>query len=171
MRRTAGLMALLAFLVIAPPVLAVEPDEILSDPVLEQRARDISKGLRCVVCQNQDIDSSNAGVARDLRILVRERLVAGDTDAEVRAFVRARYGDYVLMSPPLTAATVALWAAPAVLGGVALIALVLILARRRPSDRAGMPEGLAADPSVELSESERADVETILNALKSGDKT
>ena len=87
-----------AFLLLLPvTALAVEPDEMLQDPVLEQRAREISRELRCVVCQNQDIDSSNAGVARDLRILVRERLVAGDSDKEVIAYIHARYGDYVLM--------------------------------------------------------------------------
>ncbi|AHD11782.1 putative protein involved in biosynthesis of c-type cytochrome (plasmid) [Phaeobacter inhibens] len=91
---------------------AVEPDEMLSDPVLEQRAREISKDLRCVVCQNQDIDSSNAGVARDLRLLVRERLVTGDADTEVIEYIRARYGDYVLLKPPLEPATYALWFAP-----------------------------------------------------------
>ena len=117
--------------VLAAPVHAVEPDEILADPVLEDRARDISKGLRCVVCQNQDIDSSNAGVARDLRLLVRERLVAGDTNEEVMAYVRARYGDYVLMSPPLTPATYALWFAPVVLAGFSLIAFVVVTRRRR----------------------------------------
>ncbi len=118
-------------LLLAAPVFAVEPDEILEDPVLEERARDISKGLRCVVCQNQDIDSSNAGVARDLRLLVRERLVAGDTDDEVVAYVRARYGDYVLMSPPLTPATYALWFAPLVLAGISLIVFVSVMRRRQ----------------------------------------
>ena len=118
-------------LVLAAPVYAVEPDEILADTVLEDRARDISKGLRCVVCQNQDIDSSNAGVARDLRLLVRERLVAGDTDEEVIAYIRARYGDYVLMSPPLTPATYALWFAPVFLAGLSLVAVVVITRRGR----------------------------------------
>ncbi len=94
---------------------AVEPDEMLADPALEARAREISKDLRCVVCQNQDIDSSNAGVARDLRLLIRERLVAGDTDAEVIEFVRARYGDFVLLKPPFNGETLVLWLAPAVL--------------------------------------------------------
>jgi len=106
---------------------AVEPDEILDDPALEARAREISKDLRCVVCQNQDIDSSNAGVARDLRLLVRERLVAGDTDAEVIEFVRARYGDFVLLKPPFKPGTYALWLAPAVLflfgAGTAIVVL------------------------------------------------
>jgi cytochrome c-type biogenesis protein CcmH len=129
MRRFLSYIAL--GVVLAAPVHAVEPDEILADPVLEDRARDISKGLRCVVCQNQDIDSSNAGVARDLRLLVRERLVAGDTDEEVVAYVRARYGDYVLMSPPLTPATYALWFAPVVLAGLSLFAFVMVTRRRR----------------------------------------
>ena len=129
MRRFLSYIAL--SVVLAAPVHAVEPDEILADPVLEDRARDISNGLRCVVCQNQDIDSSNAGVARDLRFLVRERLVAGDTNEEVMDYVRARYGDYVLMSPPLTPATYALWFAPVVLAGFSLIAFVVVTRRRR----------------------------------------
>lgn len=107
--------------------LAVEPDEVLSDPVLEARARALSKELRCVVCQNQDIDSSNAGVARDLRLIVRERLVAGDTDEEVLDFVVARYGDYVLFRPPLKPLTYVLWYGPFVLllfgGGIVIAAL------------------------------------------------
>ena len=129
MRRFLSYIAL--GVVLAAPVHAVEPDEILADPVLEDRARDISNGLRCVVCQNQDIDSSNAGVARDLRLLVRERLVAGDTNEEVMDYVRARYGDYVLMSPPLTPATYALWFAPVVLAGFSLIAFVVVTRGRR----------------------------------------
>lgn len=126
------LTALIVALILAGAAFAVEPDEILSDPVMEERAREISKQLRCVVCQNQDIDSSKAGVARDLRLLVRERLVAGDTDAEVIAYVRARYGDYVLMSPPLNTATFALWAAPFALVMLSVGAFVLVV-RRRPT--------------------------------------
>ncbi len=139
MRRFLVYVTLGVFL--AAPVHAVEPDEILADRVLEDRARDISKGLRCVVCQNQDIDSSNAGVARDLRLLVRERLVAGDTDEEVVAYVRARYGDYVLLSPPLTPATYALWFAPVVLAGLSLFAFVMVTRRRRntPLEKALTP--------------------------------
>ena len=112
---------------------AVEPDEILDDPALEARARVISKDLRCVVCQNQDIDSSNAGVARDLRLLVRERLVAGDTDEEVMAYVRARYGDFVLLKPPFNSSTYALWLAPAILMlfGAGTVFAVLRSSRRR----------------------------------------
>lgn len=107
---------------------AVEPDEILSDPVLETRARDISANLRCVVCQNEPIDSSNAAVAKDLRLLVRERLVAGDTDRQVFDFVVARYGDYVLFKPRWQTNTYALWLAPVFL---AIIGVFLLLATFR----------------------------------------
>ncbi|MCW1952531.1 MAG: cytochrome c-type biogenesis protein CcmH, partial [Octadecabacter sp.] len=92
------LIILVAFLPIMAQ--AVEPDEMLDNPALELRAREISKQLRCVVCQNQDIDSSNAGVARDLRLLVRERLELGETNDEIMDYVHARYGDYVLLKPP-----------------------------------------------------------------------
>ena len=117
---------------------AVEPDEILADPVLEERARAISKQVRCVVCQNQDIDSSNAGVARDLRLLVRERLVAGDTDQQVMDFLVARYGDYVLFNPPWKPSTYILWVAPIVilgLGGIATAAVLTQNARRYRKSR------------------------------------
>lgn len=98
------------------PALAVSPDEMLADPVLEQRARDISAGLRCLVCQNQSIDDSDADLAKDLRVLVRERLVAGDTDAEVQQYLVDRYGEYVLLNPRLNEHTLILWiAAPALL--------------------------------------------------------
>lgn len=132
------LICLAALMLIALPfaAAAVEPDEMLDDPVLEVRAREISKDLRCVVCQNQDIDSSNAGVARDLRLLVRERLVAGDTNQEVLDFVQARYGDYVLLKPPFKPSTYALWLAPVllVLFGLLVAALILMRARtRRPN--------------------------------------
>lgn len=105
------------------PALAVQPDEILSDPALEARARSISKQLRCLVCQGEDIDESNAELARDLRILVRERLKAGETDAQVLDFVQRRYGDYVLMKPPLAPRTWVLWMTPALvlLGGFAYV--------------------------------------------------
>jgi len=116
---------------LASTAFAVEPDEMLDDPVLEARARVISKDLRCVVCQNQDIDSSNAGVARDLRLLVRERLVAGDDNTEVVAFIQARYGDFVLLKPPFKPETYVLWIAPFVLAGTALIFGLLILSRSR----------------------------------------
>jgi cytochrome c-type biogenesis protein CcmH len=108
----------------ASQVAAVEPDEILSDPALEARAREISTGVRCVVCQNEPIDTSNASVAKDLRLLVRERLLAGDTNTQVEAFLVARYGDYVLFRPPFRGATYVLWFAPIVIFGFGLIAVI-----------------------------------------------
>jgi cytochrome c-type biogenesis protein CcmH len=97
------------------PSLAVEPGEKLADPALETRARHISQQLRCLVCQNQSIDDSNADLARDLRLLVRERLTAGDTDVQVLAFIEARYGEFVLLRPPFNAHTLLLWLAPLLL--------------------------------------------------------
>ncbi|MFC5385368.1 cytochrome c-type biogenesis protein CcmH [Aquamicrobium segne] len=118
-------------LLAALPVQALTPGEILDDPVLEQRARGISAGLRCLVCQNQSIDDSDADLARDLRVLVRERIEAGDTDAQVIDFVVSRYGEFVLLKPRLTAQTLLLWSAPLLLllaGG----AFVFLSARRKP---------------------------------------
>ena len=105
------LLFIVCGLLLVAPATAVGPDEILPDPALESRARDISGGLRCLVCQNQSIDDSDADLARDLRLLVRERLVAGDSDEAVRQFVVDRYGEYVLLAPRLAAHTVLLWAA------------------------------------------------------------
>ena len=103
-------------LLLAAPAFAVQPDEILDDPALEARARELSKGLRCLVCRNESIDDSNAELARDLRLLVRERLVAGDDDAQVIDFVVARYGEYVLLKPQTGGSNLVLWAAgPAML--------------------------------------------------------
>ncbi|THF93353.1 MAG: cytochrome c-type biogenesis protein CcmH [Sulfitobacter sp. SK025] len=101
----------LALMLLVTPAWAVQPDEILSDPVLEQRARDLSKGLRCLVCRNESIDESNASLARDLRILLRERLVAGDSDTQAVGYIVDRYGEYVLLSPPATGSTWLLWGA------------------------------------------------------------
>lgn len=100
------------FVLSSSSALAVEPDEILSDPVLETRARDISRGLRCLVCQGEDIDESNAGLASDIRKIVREQLTQGRTNDEVLAFVQSRYGDYVLMKPPVKPVTYILWLTP-----------------------------------------------------------
>ena len=104
------------------PVWAVQPDEVLDDPVLEERARELSKGLRCLVCRNESIDESHADLARDLRLLVRERLVAGDTDEEAIAFIVDRYGEYVLLKPQSGGSNLVLWlAGPAMLllaGGI-----------------------------------------------------
>lgn len=105
-----GLLVALT-LALAMPALAVQPDEILDDPALEDRARELSKGLRCLVCRNESIDESNADLARDLRLLVRERLVAGDSDEEVIDFVVDRYGEYVLLRPRASGSTLLLWAA------------------------------------------------------------
>src|ERR1700751_4574206 len=97
---------------LAAPAFAVQPDEILPDPVLEARARDLSRELRCMVCQNQSIDDSDAPLARDLRLLVRDRLKAGDSDRQVLDFLTARYGAFVLLKPPLEWTTVLLWFGP-----------------------------------------------------------
>jgi cytochrome c-type biogenesis protein CcmH len=137
---------LLALLLLASPALAViDPREMLPDPAQEERARAIGRELRCLVCQNQSIDDSNAGLARDLRQIVRERVAAGDSNAEVLAFVTARYGDYVRLTPPLNAATVALWASPVVVLGLGALA-VLGFYRRRT----------AVTPPPPLNEEERA---------------
>jgi len=111
MKRLILLLALIAAS-LAAPALAVLPDEILADPALEARARLISKDLRCVVCQNQSIDDSDAPLARDLRIVVREQITMGRTDAQTMDYVVERYGNFVLLKPPLEAATIALWAGP-----------------------------------------------------------
>lgn len=106
---------LLLLLFLSTPAFAVEPDEMLPDAALEARARLISKDLRCLVCQGEDIDDSRAGLARDLRLLVRERLKAGDTDTQVREYLRARYGDFILMRPPVEDKTLVLWLTPSVM--------------------------------------------------------
>ena len=111
------------------PAHAVEPGEKLQDPVLEARARKLSQELRCVVCQNQSIDDSNAPLAHDLRVLVRERLSAGETDQQVLAFITARYGEFVLLRPPFGAHTLLLWLAPLLLLAGALLFLVRIRTR------------------------------------------
>ena len=130
-------MRALAFVFLAVclawPAAAVEPDEILDDPVLERRARDISQNLRCLVCQNQSIDDSNADLARDLRVLVRERLVMGDSDSAVIDFIVARYGDYVLLDPPFKGSTYVLWIGPGVIFAFGAAALALFFRRRRLS--------------------------------------
>lgn len=115
----------------APGYAGPQPDEILDDAALERRARDISAGLRCLVCQNQSIDDSNAPLARDLRILVRERLVAGDDDAQVETFVVKRYGEFVLLRPPVNMQTLILWGSPALVLGAGALGLFLAVRRRR----------------------------------------
>lgn len=102
-------LALLAWLAFAAPVFAVQPGEVLDDPALEERARELSQGLRCLVCRNENIDESNADLARDLRLAVRERLVAGDSDEQVIDYLVSRYGEYVLLSPRTNGANLILW--------------------------------------------------------------
>ncbi len=127
----AVLAAVFAAGLVLSPAHALQPDELLDDPALEQRAREISAGLRCLVCQNQSIDDSDAPLARDLRVLVRERLEAGDSDADVKAFVVARYGDFVLLRPPFNAYTLILWIAPALVLLAGAAGILMTLRRRR----------------------------------------
>lgn len=137
-------------LAIATPALAVQPDEILDDPVLEERARDLSAGLRCLVCRNESIDESNADLARDLRLLVRERLLAGDSDEEVIAFVVDRYGEYVLLRPTTSGSNLILWiAGPAML--VAGLGIALVYLRRRAAAETG-GDALSDDERARLDE-------------------
>ncbi len=141
-------LLLLFFLGALAPAGAVEPDEILGDPALEARARVLSKLLRCVTCQSENIDESNAPLARDLRILVRDRLQAGDTDEEVIDFVVARYGEYVLLKPPLRGDTALLWAGPALFALAGVGFLVMVLAKRRARPAPG-PLSAAEERAVE----------------------
>lgn len=126
------------------PALAVEPDEVLADPALEARARAISRDLRCVVCQSQNIDDSNAPLAKDMRIVVRERLVAGDTDRQVYQYLVSRYGDYVLLKPPVQKNTIFLWAAPFVIFLIAAAAAGFYLANMKREDDKAPDDGAAA---------------------------
>ena len=130
MMRLAAILALLAALAPAPAMAALDASEMLADPALEARARALAKGLRCVVCQNQSIDDSGADLARDLRRSLRARLLAGDSDEEALAYLTDRYGDYVLLEPPLKPATWALWFAPAGFAALALLLAVRYFRRR-----------------------------------------
>ena len=134
----------------SPAAYAVQPDEIMSDPARESRARDLSRELRCMVCQNQSIDDSDAPLARDLRLLVRERIASGDSDAQVIDFLVARYGEFVLLKPRLKPHTLLLWLLPPLAlagGGVALWAY----SRRRPEASAADLSRLTADEEARLS--------------------
>ncbi len=138
--------ALVLWLCLAAPALAVQPDEVLPDAGLEARARALSRELRCVQCQSESIDDSNASIARDIRILVRERLVAGDTDTQVMAYLVERYGEFVLLNPPVQGANWLLWlAGPAMLvvGG----AIAVASTRKRAE-----PAGLSASEQARLRE-------------------
>jgi cytochrome c-type biogenesis protein CcmH len=140
---TRVLAALVLATVFAAPAIAVQPDEVLPDPRLETRARTISEGLRCLVCQNQSIDDSDAPLARDLRLLVRDRLKAGDSDADVEKYVVQRYGEFVLLRPVVAPHTMLLWFGPALVLAAGILGLALTR-RRRP------------DPALPLSPAEQA---------------
>lgn len=131
----------LAMMFAASPAGAARPDEMLADPTLEMRAEQVGRELRCLVCRNQSIEDSEADLAHDLRMLVRRRITAGDSNAQVIAYLRSRYGDYVLLRPPLEAGTVVLWVAPPailLLGGFGL--LLFYRRRNRPEAAALSPE-------------------------------
>ncbi|MDH7800279.1 MULTISPECIES: cytochrome c-type biogenesis protein CcmH [unclassified Rhizobium] len=136
------LALLLTLIFAASPSFAFNPDEVLKDPVLEQRARNLTSQLRCMVCQNQSIDDSNAALARDLRVLVRDRLVEGDSDQAVIDYVVSRYGEFVLLKPRLSLRTALLWGAPIVLTLAGIFA-VLVFSRRRANQE--RPERLSAE--------------------------
>jgi cytochrome c-type biogenesis protein CcmH len=143
-------LALIAAILFSASAFAVQPGEVLKDPALEKRAREISAGLRCLVCQNQSIDDSDAQLAKDLRLLVRERLVAGDTNDQVENFLVQRYGEFVLLKPTFGTHTLLLWLTPAlvlVLGGIGAYAAM----RRRPQA-----------PAAALDDGEREALETLL---------
>jgi cytochrome c-type biogenesis protein CcmH len=131
----------------APPTLAVQPDEILADAALEARARALSKELRCMVCQNQSIDDSDAPLARDLRVLVRERLQAGDSDRQVIDFLVARYGEFVLLKPRFTSYTALLWLMPAVVFVIGALALFVFARRHRPRTAPASAESAKLNPA------------------------
>ena len=139
-----------AALTAAPPSFAVQPDEVLANPALESRARELSRELRCMVCQNQSIDDSDAPLARDLRLLVRERIAAGDSNSQVLDFLVARYGEFVLLKPRFGWDTALLWGAPA---GVLLVgALAIVMSLRRRQDPSAPTAPLTDDETRRLNE-------------------
>lgn len=151
-------LAVAVFAVTLPlvqPAAAVTPSEMLSDPALEARARALSKDLRCLVCQNQSIDDSDAPLARDLRVLVRERLTAGDSDKEIVEYVVARYGEFVLLTPPFGAKTLLLWLTPLLVlgGGIYLVRRTLAAASAQDSEK----------PSLALTSDEEGRVAELIN--------
>lgn len=150
LRRRAALLTLAIALAAPFAAQAVQPDEMLADPKLEHRAREISGGVRCMVCQNENIDDSNAPLARDLRLLVRERLKKGDSDDQVRDYLVARYGDFVLLKPPLKPYTLILWITPAL---VLLGAAGFTLARMRAQK---------STPTAALTQEERAELDRLV---------
>lgn len=161
LRLSACVAAIALAATLSLPAFAVMPDEKLADPVMEARAREISKELRCLVCQNQSIDDSNADLARDLRVLVRERLVAGDSNEQVLAYVHDRYGDFVLLRPPLTGYTALLWGGPFALLLLAGFGTALYMRQRR--------RDVETMPAPALTAEEEARLAALLNDDKPGD--
>ena len=144
------ILALMAALAFGGAALAVQPDEVLKDPALEQRARGISSGLRCLVCQNQSIDDSDAQLAKDLRLLVRERLAAGDSDQAVRDYLVQRYGEFVLLKPTFKAHNLLLWLTPVLVLALGAFGVYGALRRRPP-------------PSPALDDDERRALDAVLD--------
>ena len=157
----ATLAVLWAMTVFSSPALAIRPDEMLANPKLEARARRIDKELRCLVCQNESIDDSDADLAHDLRLLVRRRILAGDTDRQVKQYVVARYGDYVLLKPPFDPETWLLWLGPLAFFGTAAAAATVYFRRSQ-----------IASQVVPLSDEERRRLADLLDASQPdrGDK-
>lgn len=152
-------LVLVGFMLASGPAAAVQPDEVLDDPELEQRARVISLDVRCLVCQNQSIDDSNADLARDLRVLVRERLVAGDTNQQVLDYLVERYGPFVLLEPPKSESTYLLWYGPAALLGIGALSLLVMAMRRRREEE--------VEP---LSAEERSRIDALLGQDDEGER-
>jgi cytochrome c-type biogenesis protein CcmH len=144
------LIALMITVLASSTSWAVQPDEMLSDPGLEARARALSKELRCMVCQNESIDESEAPLAHDLRVLVRERLKAGDSDAQIINFLVARYGEFVLLKPPLSWHTAALWGMPPVVLLIGVVMIIIVVRRRSTAPAAAEMANLTAAEEARL---------------------
>ena len=155
------ILTLLISVWMALPASAVEPSEVLADPALEERAREISADLRCLVCQTQSIDDSDAQLAKDLRLLVRERLVQGETDAQVKEYIVSRYGEFVLLTPPFNSSTYVLWYGPPVFAFMGLIALFIFFRRNRRSP--AQVQAQAQTQAQGLSAAEQRRLEALLD--------
>ncbi len=149
------MFVLMAFFVLTTAAQAVEPDEILADAALEARAREVSKDLRCVVCQNQSIDDSNSGIAKKMRVLVRDRITKGDSNQEVKDYLVSRYGDFVLLKPPVKAKTMFLWFGPALMVILGLVGIIFYYRRRSR-------ETVETTGAAPLSAEEQARLEALL---------
>ena len=147
-----ALCAFIGLTLIAGSAFAVQPGEILKDPALEARARALSQELRCMVCQNQSIDDSDAPLAKDLRVLVRERLTAGDSDNQVINFLVARYGEFVLLKPRVSAHTLVLWLAPFAVVLIGAFGLILFLRRRGGGKGPPVQESLSPAEQLRIAE-------------------